>query len=121
VATSFICKHDNTGKWEPNYSNVAGNIISVKSPISIIRIPRNPTSRRHSNPDYRDPRRHVRRTLQEFWPDISRKLFHKDPTNGLDAKARAVDDAAKKAKQTQPSTQSGNRPLNNRQMRQDNV
>jgi len=50
VATSFICKHDNTGKWEPNYSNVAGNIISGEISISIIRIPRNPTSRRHSNP-----------------------------------------------------------------------
>jgi len=23
--------------------------------------------------------------LQEFWPDISRKFFHKDPTNGRDA------------------------------------
>jgi len=28
VATSVICKHDNTGKWEPNYSNVGGNIIA---------------------------------------------------------------------------------------------
>ena len=25
--------------------------------------------------------------LQEFWPDISRKLFHKDPTHGRDAQA----------------------------------
>src|SRR5208283_4796102 len=28
LATNVICKHDNTGKWEPNYSNVGGNIIS---------------------------------------------------------------------------------------------
>jgi len=28
LATNVICKHDNTGKWEPNYSNVTGNIIS---------------------------------------------------------------------------------------------
>ncbi len=28
AATSVICKHDNTGKWEPNYSNVGGNIIA---------------------------------------------------------------------------------------------
>jgi hypothetical protein len=25
--------------------------------------------------------------FQEFWPDISRKLFHKDPTNGRDAQS----------------------------------
>ena len=27
--------------------------------------------------------------LQEFWPDISRKLFHKDPTHGRDAQFQA--------------------------------
>jgi len=37
--------------------------------------------------------------LQEFWPDISRKFFHKDPTNGLDAQARAEDAAQKQKKQ----------------------
>jgi hypothetical protein len=26
--------------------------------------------------------------FQEFWPDISRKLFHRDPTHGLDAQAK---------------------------------
>ena len=28
IAAAVICKHDNTGKWEPNYSNVLGNIAS---------------------------------------------------------------------------------------------
>ena len=28
AATTVICKHDNTGKWEPNYSNVGGNIMA---------------------------------------------------------------------------------------------
>ncbi len=37
--------------------------------------------------------------LQEFWPDISRKFFHKDPTHGLDAQAQADDAAAKQKKQ----------------------
>jgi hypothetical protein len=37
--------------------------------------------------------------LQEFWPDISRRFFHKDPTHGLDAQARAADAAAKQKKQ----------------------
>ena len=98
VATSFICKHDNTGKWEPNYSNVGGNIISGAI----------------SNVYYPDSKNGIAQTfeagitvtlegtfgatLQEFWPDISRKLFHKDPTNGLDAQARAADEAKKKTK-----------------------
>jgi hypothetical protein len=101
VATSFICKHDNTGKWEPNYSNVGGNIISGAI----------------SNLYYPDSKSGVAQTfeagmtvtfegtfgatLQEFWPDISRKIFHKDPTNGLDAQARAADEAKKKAKLSQ--------------------
>jgi hypothetical protein len=102
VATSFICKHDNTGKWEPNYSNVGGNIISGAI----------------SNVYYPDSKNGIAQTfeagmtvtfegtfgatLQEFWPDISRKLFHKDPTNGLDAQARAADEAKKKANLNQP-------------------
>ena len=39
--------------------------------------------------------------FQEFWPDISRKLFHKDPTHGLDAQAGTADKAAKDPKQNQ--------------------
>ncbi len=99
VATSFICKHDNTGKWEPNYSNVGGNIISGAI----------------SNLYYPDSKNGIAQTfeagitvtlegtfgatLQEFWPDISRKLFHKDPTRGLDAQAQVADRSKKKAKQ----------------------
>lgn len=98
VATSFICKHDKTGKWEPNYSNVGGNIISGAL----------------SNYYYPSDDSGIGQTigaamtvtvegtfgaaLQEFWPDIARKFFHKDPTNGLDAKARAADEAKKRAK-----------------------
>ena len=106
VATSFICKHDNTGKWEPNYSNVGGNIIS--GAISNLYYPA-------SNSDAAQTVKSgmaqtfeagltvtfegtFGATLQEFWPDISRMVFHKDPTNGLDAQARAADHARKKAK-----------------------
>lgn len=107
VATSFICKHDNTGKWEPNYSNIAGNIISGE--ISNLYYP--DTSKSNIAQTFESGitvtlEGTFGATLQEFWPDISRKLFHKDPTNGLDAQARAADQAAKKAKQSQPSTQS---------------
>jgi hypothetical protein len=99
-ATTFICKHDNTGKWEPNYSNVMGNMIAGE--ISNFYSPGGSSG-------------NVAQTietgmtvtfegafgseLQEFWPDISRKLFHKDPTHGIDAKARAQDAAEKQNKQ----------------------
>ena len=106
IATSYICKHDNSHRWEPNYSNVGGNIIAGAI----------------SNLYYPDSKSGWGQTittgfvvttegtfggvLQEFWPDISRKLFHKDPTHGLDAQARAADDAEKlekKQKQEKPN------------------
>ena len=43
--------------------------------------------------------------FDEFWPDVSRKVLHRDPTHGLDAQARAAEkarkDAEKQAKQEQ--------------------
>jgi hypothetical protein len=95
ASMAFICKHDNTGKWEPNYSNVVGNVASGAL----------------SNLYYSGEDSGVGLTIengiivtaegafgamfQEFWPDISRKLFHKDPTQGRDAQA-AASDAQKK-------------------------
>jgi hypothetical protein len=99
AATSFICKHDNTGKWEPNYSNVLGNMIAGE--ISTLYYP-------NSKGDATQAietglvvtfEGTFGAELQEFWPDISRKLFHKDPTHGLDAQLRAADAAAKLKKQ----------------------
>ena len=100
IATSFICKHDNTGKWEPNYSNVLGNIAS--GAVSNLYYPSNDSGvgLTISNGFVVTGEGTVGGVLQEFWPDISRKLFHKDPTNGLDAQARAADQAAKQAKQS---------------------
>jgi hypothetical protein len=98
-ATTFICKHDNTGKWEPNYSNVLGNMMAGE--ISNLYYP---------DGDVTDASQAISTgftvtfegafgsELQEFWPDISRKFFHKDPTHGLDAQARAADAAAKQEK-----------------------
>jgi len=42
--------------------------------------------------------------FQEFWPDISRKFFHKDPTRGLDAQAAAADKAAKHPEEAKKPT-----------------
>ncbi len=99
VATSFICKHDNTGKWEPNYSNVGGNIIA--GAISNLYYPSQTAGLGQTidNGLIVTGEGTFGGVLQEFWPDISRKLFHKDPTHGLDAQARAADAAAKQKKQ----------------------
>ena len=96
ASTSFMCKHDDTGKWEPNYSNVLGNMIAGE--ISSFYTP-------GGDPGKVGPAIQTGFTvtfegmfgaaLEEFWPDISRKLLHKDPTHGLDAQARAKDAAAK--------------------------
>jgi hypothetical protein len=99
LATSVICKHDNTGKWEPNYSNVGGNIIA--GAISNLYYPAQNSgwSQTIDNGLIVTGEGTFGGVLQEFWPDISRKLFHKDPTHGLDAQAHAADLAAKQKKQ----------------------
>lgn len=101
AATSVICKHDKTGKWEPNYSNVAGNIIS--GAISNLYYPsqNSGVGQTITNGFTVTAEGTVGAVFQEFWPDISRKLFHKDPTRGLDAQAKAADDAKKQADRDQ--------------------
>ena len=76
IATTFWTKNDN-GSWGPNYANVLGNFAAGGL----------------ANLYYPDTDRGLRLTLQraatvtaegsigaiftEFWPDISRKLFHR--------------------------------------------
>lgn len=98
VASSYICRHDNTGKWEPNYSNVLGNITA--GAISNLYYPSEDSgwSQTIGNGFIVTTEGTAGGVFDEFWPDISRKLFHNDPTHGLDARAAA---AAKAEKQTQ--------------------
>ena len=98
ASTSFICKHDKTGKWEPNYSNVIGNIAS--GAISNLYYPSNDSSYGQAigNGFTVTAEGAVGAVFQEFWPDISRKFLHRDPTHGLDAEARVADRAEKEAK-----------------------
>jgi hypothetical protein len=101
LATNVICKHDNSHKWEPNYSNIGGNIIG--GAISNLYYP--PTnsgiSQTFSNGLIVTAEGGFGSIFDEFWPDISRKLLHKDPTHGLDAQMRAADKAKKEAQQQQ--------------------
>jgi hypothetical protein len=105
VATIAICKHDNTGKWEPNYSNVAGNIAA--GALSNLYYPpgNSGIGQTISNGMIVTAEGGFGAVFNEFWPDISRKYLHKDPTNGLDAQARAQDQAqaASKKQAAQPS------------------
>lgn len=99
VATSVICKHDNTAKWEPNYSNVGGTLIA--GALSNLYYPSNGKSgiAQTFNAGFTVIAEGTfGSALQEFWPDVSRKLFHKDPTSGQDAQARAADEAKKLGK-----------------------
>lgn len=100
LSTTVICKHDGTGKWEPNYSNIGGNILGGE--ISNLYYPDNSKSnfgQTIGNGMTVTAEGAFGSTLEEFWPDISRRFFHKDPTHGLDAQARADDAAAKQKKQ----------------------
>jgi hypothetical protein len=98
LATNVICKHDNTGKWEPNYSNVGGNIIA--GAISNLYYPsqNEGLGQTISNGMIVTAEGGLGSLFQEFWPDISRKVLHRDPTHGLDAQA-AAQDAQKKQQQ----------------------
>jgi hypothetical protein len=101
VSTTAICKHDNTGKWEPNYSNVGGNIIA--GAISNLYYPptNNEVSQTFTNGFIVTAEGAIGSVFQEFWPDVSRKVLHRDPTHGLDAQERAAERTKKEAKQDQ--------------------
>ncbi len=87
LATNVICKHDNTGKWEPNYSNVGGNIIA--GGISNLYYPSQNSGwgQTITNGMIVTAEGGIGSIFQEFWPDLSRKFLHQDPTHGLDAQA----------------------------------
>lgn len=97
LATNVICKHDNTGKWEPNYSNVSGNIIA--GAISNLYYPPSGSGigQTFSNGFIVTAEGGFGSIFQEFWPDISRKFLHRDPTHGLDAQQRAAEKANQQA------------------------
>jgi hypothetical protein len=103
LATNVVCKHDNTGKWEPNYSNVLGNIAS--GGISNLYYPPSNSGigQTFTNGFIVTAEGGFGSIFDEFWPDISRKFFHRDPTHGLDAQLRAAGQAEQAKKKAQQS------------------
>lgn len=90
MSASFICKHDGTRRWEPNYSNVGGNLAS--GAISNLYYPDSGKSgwgTTFENGMVVTAEGSLGAVFQEFWPDISRKFLHKDPTRGLDKQLAA--------------------------------
>jgi hypothetical protein len=105
IAMVAVCKHDKTGRWEPNYSNVGGNLIA--GAISNYYYPPSPDhggwAQTFTSGMVVTAQGAIGSMFQEFWPDISRKLFKKDPTHGRDAQVRAADEERKNAdKSKQP-------------------
>ena len=93
LSTAVICKHDITGKWEPNYSNMLGEFASGS--ISYLYYPSLTPS---AGQTFSDGFTSIAvgslgSVLNEFWPDVSRKFLHRDPTHGLDAQIRASEQA----------------------------
>lgn len=75
IAASFICRQDKTGKWEPNYSNVGGNIIA--GGISNLYYPSQNSGwgRAVGNGMVVTLEGTAGGVFAEFWPDIDRKLL----------------------------------------------
>ncbi|MBV9405977.1 MAG: hypothetical protein JO211_11575 [Acidobacteriaceae bacterium] len=76
VSTTVICKGDN-GHWQPNYSNVLGNLAA--GGIANLYYPSSDrgvglTFERSITVSAEGA---IGAVVYEFWPDISRKLFHK--------------------------------------------
>jgi hypothetical protein len=85
LGTNVIARHDNTGKWEPNYSNVIGNLAA--GGISNLYLPQDERglSSTITGGLVVIAEGGLGSMFQEFWPDLSRHFLHKDPTGGQDA------------------------------------
>jgi len=101
IATNFVCPHDNTHKWEPNYSNVLGNIVA--GAISNLYYPSGNSGfgLTITNGLIDTGEGTFGTVFEEFWPDLSRRYLHKDPTQGRDAEARALDVEEKQVREEQ--------------------
>ena len=89
LATNFIAKNDNNGRWGPNYGNVLGNMAA--GAISNLYYPNNNAGFRLTMTTgmIQIAEGAAGSIFNEFWPDVSRRLLHKDPTHGLDAQTAA--------------------------------
>ena len=80
IASAVVCRHDNRQRLDPNYSNIGGNLIA--GAISNLYYPSQNAGvgQTIGNGMIVTAENTAGGIFDEFWPDISRKLFHKDPT-----------------------------------------
>lgn len=78
IATTVICKHDHTGRWEPNYSNLGGNVAA--GALSNLYYPRGNSGwgTTIGNSAIVTLEGAAGSIFDEFWPDISRRRLHRD-------------------------------------------
>jgi len=88
--TNFMCKGDN-GHWQPNISNVGGNIIAGALSNYYYPAQDSGLGQTISNGMIVTAEGAFGSIFDEFWPDISRKFLHRDPTHGLDAQQEAAE------------------------------
>jgi hypothetical protein len=87
--TNFVCKGDN-GHWQANVSNVGGNIIAGALSNYYYPAQNSGWGQTIGNGMIVTAEGAIGSLFDEFWPDISRKFLHKDPTHGLDAQQEAA-------------------------------
>jgi hypothetical protein len=112
LSTNFIARND-YGKrgWGPNYGNLLGNFAAGE--LSNFYYPKgnSSVSLAATNTVVQIAEGAGGSIFNEFWPDISRRFFHKDPSHGLDAQAQAEYDAQRQHKQTgDPAARQGTPP-----------
>jgi hypothetical protein len=122
LESNFIAKNDYNGKWGPNYGNLLGNFAAGE--LSNLYYPHGNTGVGLAATDtvIQIAEGAGGSIFEEFWPDIARKLLHKDPTHGLDAQAQAQYDTEKQAKLNQKAErkQEKNRDRNQNQNKNQN-
>ncbi len=103
AAMTVVCKGDKSRRWQPNFSNVGGNLIA--GTLSNLYYPdsdRSGWEQTISSALIVTAEGALGGMFQEFWPDISRKILKKDPTHGLDAQIRAEAAAKEDKEKKQP-------------------
>jgi hypothetical protein len=100
LATNFIAKNDYGNRnWGPNYGNILGNLAAGELANLYYPAGNSSAGLAVTTAAIQILEGAGGSIFNEFWPDISRRFLHKDPTHGLDAQARAADEAAKQKKQ----------------------
>jgi hypothetical protein len=100
LSTNFIAKNDYGNRsWGPNYGNILGNLAAGELANLYYPAGNSSAGLAVTTAAIQILEGAGGSIFNEFWPDISRRFFHKDPTHGLDAQARAAEAAARQKKQ----------------------